>query len=219
MNIKGKKIAFLGDSITFGVGASASDKVYWKLIQEKTDAVCQGLGINGTRIEKKINPEPGAEHDKKHFITRVDYIDKDTDIIMVLGGVNDFGHGDAPLGNMSDRKEDTFYGACHLLYTKLIESFPDADIVIMTPLHCADDEREAPDAEGFSYKRKLLDYVDAILEVAAEYSLPVLDLYRTSGIQPKIKAQREMFMPDGLHPNDAGYARIAERITAFLHNL
>ena len=34
-----------------------------------------------------------------------------------------------------------------------------------------------------------------------------------------VKAQREMFMPDGLHPNDAGYARIAERITAFLHNL
>ena len=215
MDIKGKKIAFLGDSITFGVGASSLDKVYWKVIEEKTGAVCQGLGINGTRIARQKSPEPDALHDKSHFITRADRIDKDTDIIMILGGVNDFAHGDAPLGSMSDRCDDTFYGACHLLYTKLIEGFPKADIVVMTPLHCAEVAR----ISGLEKNSNLLEYVNIIIEVAAEYSVPVLDLYRVSGINPSIREHRERFMPDGIHPNDAGYEKIANKIIAFLKSM
>lgn len=219
MDIKGKKIAFLGDSITFGVGASSPDKVYWRLIAEKTGAVCKGYGINGTRIAKQINPVPDAYHDMRHFITRVDLIDKDADIIMVLGGVNDYAHGDAPLGKASDRCEDTFYGACHLLYNKLIESFPKAVIVIMTPLHFVEEDNECFNTARSGQKPRLLDFVNVIREVAEEYSLPVLDLHRISGIQPKIAMQRELFMPDGIHPNDAGYQRMADRIVAFLENL
>jgi lysophospholipase L1-like esterase len=44
----------------------------------------------------------------------------------------------------------------------------------------------------------------------------VLDLYRTAGICPRIPEHIHLFMPDGLHPNDAGAARIAERLAAFL---
>lgn len=219
MKLNGLKINFLGDSITFGVGASSPDKVYWKLIGEKTGAICQGFGINGTRIARQISPVPDAYHDKKHFITRIDEIDKDVDIIIVFGGVNDFAHGDAPLGKMSDRRDDTFYGACHLLYTELIEQFPKAHLVIITPLHCVNEDNDYFNEKGLRQNGKLLDYVNIISEVAAEYSLPVLDLYRNSGIQPKIKIQRELFMPDGIHPNDAGYERIANRIIAFLNGI
>ena len=55
-----------------------------------------------------------------------------------------------------------------------------------------------------------------ILEVAAYYSIPVLDLYRNSGISPEITAMREAYMPDGLHPNDSGHAIIARKLAAFL---
>ena len=50
----------------------------------------------------------------------------DADIVVVFGGTNDFGWGDAPLGTMEDRREDTFYGAYHLLLQKLIDRYPDA---------------------------------------------------------------------------------------------
>ena len=49
--------------------------------------------------------------------------------------------------------------------------------------------------------------------------LPVLDLFRTSGIQPKTDKIREIYMPDGLHPSDAGAKRVAERIYGFLKTL
>ena len=58
--------------------------------------------------------------------------------------------------------------------------------------------------------------MEAERRVAAYYSLPVLDLYRVSGLQPAVPALRERYMPDGLHPNDAGHARIADRLIGFL---
>jgi lysophospholipase L1-like esterase len=58
--------------------------------------------------------------------------------------------------------------------------------------------------------------VDIIKEVARYYSLPVLDLFATAGIQPKLAVQKEALCPDGLHPNDAGYRRITDRLAAFL---
>ena len=55
--------------------------------------------------------------------------------------------------------------------------------------------------------------------MAELYALPVLDLYATSGIQPKNPVCRERLCPDGLHPSDEGHALIARRIGQFLQTL
>ena len=55
-----------------------------------------------------------------------------------------------------------------------------------------------------------------IKEVAAFYGIPVMDLYANSNINPQIPAQKALYAPDGLHPNVAGAARIAERLGNFL---
>lgn len=63
---------------------------------------------------------------------------------------------------------------------------------------------------------RLCDYV-AIIRRTAEYmGLPVLDLYKMSGLQPRIPIIMERFVPDGLHPNDAGQRKIADRLEGFL---
>lgn len=133
------------------------------------------------------------------------------DIVMVFGGTNDFDHGDAPIGTPQGRTPETFYGAMHYLCKGLIEKHPSAIIVFMTPLHRAHEKSR----RGFYLKQ----YVEIIREVAQEYSLPVLDLYATAGIQPQIPVQKEMFTKDGLHPNDAGYERVFKRVEAFLKAL
>ena len=60
---------------------------------------------------------------------------------------------------------------------------------------------------------------DAEKEVAEYYALPVCDLWSTSGIQPNVPVIKEMYCPDGLHPNDAGQELLAERIANFILNL
>lgn len=57
------------------------------------------------------------------------------------------------------------------------------------------------------------------IAVAGYYAFPVLDLYRVSGMQPSFEVIKEKFMPDGLHPNDDGSKRIAERVLGFLRSL
>ena len=138
----------------------------------------------------------------------------DADLVLVFGGTNDYGHGDAPFGEFSDRTNDTYIGACHFLFSELIKKYPAARIVVMTPC-----QRTGGNNPSAANGRPLIDYVDAMKEVAAYYSLPVLDLYRAGGICPDVEAHRNLFMPDGLHPNDAGAYRLAETMAAFLQTL
>ena len=211
MEIKNKKINFLGDSITEGVGVSAPEFKYVEVFKKKFEpAVVRNYGISGTRFARQHVPYSNPRFDLD-FCSRVSEMDADADIVVVFGGTNDFGHGDAPFGSPEDRTKDTFYGACHELMRSLIERYPTSTVVFMTPLHRAVEEQ--------ANKRPLCDYVNAIREVAEIYAIPVLDLYATSGIQPQLEVQRQAYAPDGLHPNDAGAERLAKKLGSFLLGL
>ncbi len=217
MELCGKVINFLGDSITQGHGTSGTDKMFTSLIAEKTGAICNNYGLSGTRIAAQKNPTVQYPHQDLDFNLRAPQMADNADIVFVFGGTNDFGHGDAPIGSMEDRTPETFYGALHSLYVTLITKYPAAQIVVATPLHRLDDEK--PDLNNPGKVERLKDYVEIIREVAEYYSLPVLDLYKTSGLQPKVDIIKEKYIPDGLHPNDAGHIILTEKIIAFLKSI
>lgn len=219
MELKGCKINLLGDSITFGVGTSAPDKRFGDLIAAQYGAIVRNYGISGTRIARQHTPTVSCPDFDRHFVSRVPEMDADADVIVIFGGTNDFGHGDAPIGTMSDREDTTFYGGLHALYTALIEKYPAARIVVLTPTHRLNEDNPRGDGNKPEDVGRLIDYVRIIREVAEFYSLPVLDLFAASGIQPRVKVLQERYMPDGLHPNDAGNARLAEALSAFLKAL
>ena len=58
MELKGKKIAFLGDSITEGYGASSVEQTYWNILGRETGAEVFGYGVGGTTIAKRNFPLP-----------------------------------------------------------------------------------------------------------------------------------------------------------------
>lgn len=216
MEIKGLKINFLGDSITYGYGATAEENNYVNLVARE-GAVCRGYGIGGTRIARQQNPK--EPHDYNDFNSRFDSMDDDADIVFVFGGTNDYGHGDAPIGEFTDRTADTFYGALHCLYSGLLTKYPSAKIAVITPLHRRDESVTRYDAYGRPYVHTLKPFVDIIREVAEYYSLPVLDLFASSGMQPAVDAINEKYFVDGLHPSDDGYRVIADKIISFIKQL
>ncbi len=212
MEIINKKVNFLGDSITEGVGVSSPEFKYVSVFERKfSPATVRNYGISGTRFARQHTPTVNSPRFDLDFCSRVAEMDADADIVVVFGGTNDFGHGDAPMGAPTDRTPDTFWGACHTLMSNIIEKYPTATVVFMTPLHRAVEDREN--------RPSLCEFVSVIKEVAEHYSIPVLDLYATSGIQPQIAVQREKYAPDGLHPNDLGAERLADRLGAFLKSL
>lgn len=219
MELKNKKIAFLGDSITEGHGTSRVEHHFVTLVGQMGECrEVKNYGIGGTRIARQSNPSDNPVWDKD-FCARVEELDDDSDIVVVFGGTNDFGHGDAPLGTPSDRSVYTFWGACHYLMNRLLERFPGKPIVILTPLHRLNEDNMKGDGYKAYNVANLKTYVDIIRACAEYYSLPVLDLYAVSGIQPKVDVIREKFCPDGLHPNDAGHILLAEKIFAFLKTM
>lgn len=208
MNLQGKKINAMGDSITEGWGLASKEDSFQNVLGRMLGAAeVRSYGYGGTRLAKQIH---GHDFGGAMPIRYVN-MDDDADLILVMGGTNDYGHGDAPFGSWGDRSPDTFIGGCHTLFSGLIEKYPTACIVIMTPL-----QRSGGSQPSGNTGKPLIDYADAIIRVAAEYSLPVLDMYRASGICPEIPVQKELFIPDGIHPNEAGHRRMAERIAAFV---
>ena len=214
MKLENIKANFLGDSITEGCGTSNFDtKPFHQLIAKKYNmATARNYGIGGTRFAKQGKPSASPRWDLD-FCTRFAQMDDDASLIVVFGGTNDFGHGDAPIGTFADRTPETFYGACHYLMSGIINKYPEARIVFMTPLHRETEDNKNINGVTLSY------YVSIIKEVAAFYSLPVLDLWSVSGIQPRVGVIKEKFCPDGLHPNDLGHEKMAEVIGAYLENL
>ena len=209
MELKGLRVAFLGDSITEGTGVSDLSNRYDNRLKEMCSlAEVYNYGIGGTRIAHKSVPSEKPRYDLC-FCGRVYNIDRNADAIVVFGGTNDYGHGDAPFGTKNDTTPATYMGAVRFLMNFLRTEFAGKPVVFLAPARRYGDENISREYPQNGTARPLLAYVDAILEIAAEYDIPVVDLYRKLGIDPNKEEDRKSYAPDGLHFNDAGHARIA----------
>ncbi len=218
MELKGKKINFLGDSITQGVGTSAPEKMYHQVLKEMAGlAEARNYGVSGSKIARPSNGVP-LNDGIESFYDRFAAMDDDADVIVIFGGTNDYGWNIIKIGEFTDRTPYTFYGALHLMAEGLMNKYPEAKIVFMTPTQTSSSPN--PDRIYLTpYGNSLLDFANAIKKVCEFYSFPCLDLYSMAGIHPSIHKNAKAFCPDGLHPNDAGNAIIASRLFGFLKAL
>ncbi len=202
MELKGLTINFLGDSITEGVGTTDESRTFHQLMKEKYDLKeAYNYGVGGTRIARQVVPTITNTIYDYTFELRAEVMNRNADAVVVFGGTNDFGHGDAPFGNVDSEDIYTFCGAVNSLCKKLKRDFPDAKIVFMTPLHrLREEELSFPDS------KKLACYVDAIVEICKRNEVSVIDLFRINPLDPKDAD----VIPDGLHPNDKGHAILAD---------
>ena len=204
MELKGLTINFLGDSITEGCGTTAPQTVFHQLIKEKYDMeFAYNYGVGGTRIARQIVPTKDGTISDLTFELRSDTMDRNADAVVVFGGTNDYGHGDAPLGTLDSEDVYTFCGAVNSLISKLERDFPTAKIIFMTPIHRLEETQPSePDS------KILEDYVNAILSICKKRGVAVIDLFNINPLDP---ADTEL-VPDGLHPSDKGHAIMAQVI-------
>ncbi len=208
------KAIFLGDSITEGHGTSSAAHRYDMVLGSRAGfGQIINYGIGGTRIAYNKNASPWPVWDL-YFCARATRMETGADLVVVFGGTNDYGHGNAPMGTKADETPDTFCGAVNWLMTYLKQAYPMAKIVFMTPMRREGDENPSP-LTGCS----LVEYVDAVIEAGERHGISTLDLYRELGIDPNNPEMKAKYVPDGLHPNDAGHAIIAEKLYEFLETI
>lgn len=211
----GLKVNFLGDSIT---DPARAYKKYFEFLEEELNlSAVRPYGISSSTIASPSNAQS-----YRPMCDRYTEMDNDADLIIVFGGTNDYGFSNANMGEMfnsdgtPNKNKTTFYGGCHVLFEGLIKKYTNrkSDILILTPL-----PRQGITAPNPTTGLLLKDYADVIKEVAAFYSLPVLDLYSTSGLQSNIPEVKTKYVPDGTHPNTDGHEIISNRIIGALKSI
>ena len=222
MELKGKRVAFLGDSITEGAGVAnvAACRYDNRIAKELELEETFNYGIGGTRLAHQCRPSEKPRYDLC-FCGRAYNIDRSADLIVVYGGVNDYIHGDAYFGAMEDRTPETFCGAVYFLMN-LLKTEYGKPVVFMTPAHCFFKEVSDKEPSPRPIKRDarpLLEYVEAIKARGAELGVPVLDMFENLGLDPNNEEQRAAYTTDGLHFNDKGHAYIAAALAKFLRSL
>ena len=213
-----KSIACIGDSITAGAGTT---KTYWEYLGEILNPFSiKAMGVSGSCVSALS--DYGTSNSP--LINRYTSI-PDADVITIYMGTNDYGH-ETPLGSISDIGDVSFYGALNTIIPGIIAAHPDSRLIWITPTHRYGRGTSGILGTTFTYDyipngrgASLKDYVDAIKAVCERHSVPVIDLYQISGIDPSVTEVRSKYMPDGLHPNAAGHQKIAEIIAARLNDI
>ena len=203
--LNGKKWGVVGDSITFGTGTTDNNvNPYCYLIGSR-----YLLTINRSAMPGKTLARRPTYNDT--LLDNLSSLSADCDYITIFGGTNDYGNN-IPLGNKTDDTLDTFYGALNLFCKKYYSNFHKSKFAFLTPIRRSNGEKT--NTVGL----KLSDYVNAIKEICDEYGIPYLDLYNL-GMDPNYSTISAHYVPDGLHPNDAGHDRLSNHIAKFLESL
>ena len=224
MLLEDKIINFLGDSITFGVGvADIPNNRFDNIIcREYKLAKRNNYGEGGTRIAHQRRPSPNPRFDLC-FCGRAYKMSTSADMVVVFGGVNDYLHGDAYIGEPTDTTPETFCGAVNFLMNYLKTNYKEKGkpVVFMTPARSCFNGNSDEDVTKYPCEKMpdaapLKRYVDIIVEAGKRNDIPVLDLYRNLPINPNIPEDRDKYTIDGLHLNDEGHKLIAKMLGEFL---
>ena len=204
MDLKNKRIVFLGDSITEGHGVKTEYYTFHQILKRKYElSLACNCGIGGTRIAKRKTPSYDIPRHDLYFRLRAQTMPKDVDIVIVFGGTNDSGHGDAVIGDINSNDDYTFNGALNNLINQLKNDYPNSKIIFLTPIH-RQNEESCMNGTGYVLK----DYVDAIIDATKKHKVSLIDLFNELDLNP----YDPNLVPDGLHPNEKGHEILAEFI-------
>ena len=188
--LDGKKIAFVGDSITYGTGSVAvsdiqcdgyynpySPKIsYPEIIKElHTNALVYNYAQAGLAI--------GENTSGSNLIAILNALTNavsDVDYLVLSGGVNDSWVSGTTLGSLSDSfsgdyDKTTFYGALEQYVYNAINAYPDAYI---TFLMTHNDVKK-------DYGSGTINMNEVIREVCAKWKIKLIDLNKNIGVNLK----------------------------------
>ncbi|MBP5230499.1 MAG: SGNH/GDSL hydrolase family protein, partial [Clostridia bacterium] len=234
----GKKIVFLGDSVTWG--AFLDDRTvnaYPFVLCRELGAVASNKAVSGSCLCT------GGHVTVNETLTEANLAG--ADVVTIMLGVNDFNHAvkngvwqgslkydeNATYYDLGDRgSTDTteFYGALRSWCERISEfkrtpEFENTEFIFLTMPISSLNRSVSKDKDWDQDKvnifgRTLREYCTAVMEISAEYGIPVFDANTFSGIYyngPE-DSNVEICGGDGVHPSAEGHRLIAESLKEFL---
>lgn len=229
----GKTVAYLGDSVS-DPRNNASQNKYWSWLKEWLGITPYVYAVSGRQWDDV--PRQASKLRAEHG--------NGFDAIMIFMGTNDYNNA-VPLGRWYDERmepveyghgytkrsemrlrrvpsmdKSTFRGRINIALDSLKRTYPDKQIVLLTPIHRGGfyaNEKNWQVTEDYANRcGEFLDaYVNAVKEAGAVWAVPVIDLNSLAGLYPLFDEYAKYFNnaeTDRLHPNDAGHKRLAQTL-------
>lgn len=229
----GKRVAYLGDSIT-DPRNNGSKKKYWGFLADWLQTTPYVYGISGRQWNDI--PRQADRLYEEHGDS--------VDAIIIFIGTNDFNHS-IPIGQWYTEQEDqveaaigqpkqmvtrlhrqpvmdasTYRGRINIALDHVKRLYPTKQIVVLTPIHRSGfypNERNWQPTEAYANGcgEYITAYVQASREAADVWAVPVIDWAATSGLFPLMDEHAQYFKDgdtDRLHPNDLGHERLARTL-------
>lgn len=193
----GKKCSSYGDSITA--------QLQWQpKIAAELGLVHTAFGVGGRQISGTVGMCQDAA---------VNAIPTDTELLLVLGGTNDWAQSRS-LGSVDSTNTEEFYGALNQMAEKLTTRLPTCRIAWLTTPY---GELPGRLTDGSNWPSPAVNnvglttraYADAVRVAARRWGFPVIDLDQCGWNEINLTTYMQ---DDGgsVHPNTLGGARIAE---------
>lgn len=140
----------------------------------------------------------------------------DIDVVTLLGGTNNYGHGNAGLGTIADTKDTmSIYGDVRFLIDKILTVKPTVRLYFFTPTNRgAFGGEPVPPAQN-TYGLTIQSIGRAMMEVCREMGVPCFDLGGNSGIN---SYTLPIYTTDNLHPNQIGADIIGTQMARFINS-
>jgi lysophospholipase L1-like esterase len=187
------RIAFLGDSLTVGIGAGPQRGFAWQTAEELGWPIAIVEGVSGSGFVA-----PGGGRPMPERVPAV--VAADPDVVVVAGGTNDVFQGYRP---------DDVGRAAERLLTDLRTGLPSATLVVLGPFPPSFEAVGSPDPTR-----------DAVRAAAESAGASFLDAGGIVAAAVHDQADWDRYIsPDGLHPNELGYSVLADALAADLQVL
>lgn len=227
---KGRRVAYLGDSIT-DPRNNGSKLKYWHYLKDWLGITPLVYGRSGWQWNRMLTQADSLASQHGN----------DFDAIMIFCGTNDYNEG-IPIGQWFEEKPEQVEAAKHVyksmqtrmkrtpIYTdstycgrinktlsQLKKRFPTKQIVLLTPIHRAyfygNDKNIQPSEMYQNACGEYFDrYVEAVKQAGEIWSVPVINVYALSGLYP-VQDEGAIYFhtadKDRLHPNNEGHKRLA----------
>ena len=180
---QGKTISVIGDSISTGGWVGT--------LGAKTGATMDNNSVSGTTITGNGG-----------LVAQMANVDANSDLIIVFGGTNDYWHKSATIGTLADTTTSTYLGSLKHILTTLRSTHSNAEILFVFPpdQHLYGDTSDQDFGKG-----TLNDFRTAFISFCDANDVKYLDLGES-------EFDHTIHSGDGVHPNTAGHAIIAEEI-------
>lgn len=187
-NLKGKKIIFLGSSVTYGSASKQASFVEYMAARDGIEYVKEA--VSGTTLVNE-------EGNDTNYIARMEanIPPQDADLFVCQLSTNDATQ-DKPLGEISDSMDmndfdqTTIAGAIEYVIAYAQENY-NCPVMFYT---------------GTKYdSEKYQEMVNLLLEIQKKWGIGVIDMWNDLSVEDLEEGKYDYYMSNGIHPDRAGY--------------